>query len=160
MPRPNLDLFSKLPRFPDGRINYTNSAKAAVVSVIIKYKDNILLLKRSDKVGNYRGKWNVVAGYLDDETPIREKALAEVREETGITNKDISAVKIFSPITIKDNVLKKIFIAHISLIALKSRPKIKLDWEHTAFKWVKPQDVRKFDVVYGLDKLLRRILRN
>ena len=177
MLKPDLSEFSHLPRFPDGRINYTNSAKAATINCIIRYKRKILLLKRSDKVGNYKGKWSIVAGYLDDETPIRKKALGEVREETGITEKDISTVKLLPPITIKDKLLKKIFITYISLITLKSRkrsklrcaspnevrlwrPKIKLDWEHTEFKWVKLKDVSKFDTIPGLLLEIERTLTN
>ncbi len=158
MLKPDLSEFASLPRFPDGRINYTNSDKAAVVSIIVKYRDEILLLKRSNKVGNYKSKWNVVAGYLDSETPIREKVLQEVNEETGITEKDILSVKIFPPTIIKDTFLKKIFITHISLITLKSRPKIKLDWEHTEFKWVRLEDVSKFDTIPGLDKELKKVI--
>ena len=158
MVKPDLSQFAGLPRFPDGRINYTNSARAATINCIIRCKDQILLLKRSDKVGNYKGKWSVVAGYLDDETQVREKALGEVREETGITEKDISSVKIFPPIKIKDKLLKKIFITHISLIELKSKPKIRLDWEHTEFRWVKPEEVNTFDVIPGLDKELQKVI--
>ena len=176
MLRPDLSEFKNLPRFPDGRINYTNSRKAVVVSVIVKYQDEILLLKRSNKVGNYKGKWNVVAGYLDDETPIKEKVLGEVKEETGIDKNHISKIKMFKPITIKDKLLNKIFIAYVALIELKSRkrsklrcaspgearlwkPEIKLDWEHTEFKWVKPADITKFDVIPGLDKEMKIVLK-
>ena len=41
---------NKLPRFSDGRIDYSKSDTAPVITVFIKYEDQILLLKRSKKV--------------------------------------------------------------------------------------------------------------
>ena len=41
---------NKLPKFPDGRIDYSSSDIAPVITVFVKHKDKILLLKRSDKV--------------------------------------------------------------------------------------------------------------
>ena len=76
----------RLPKFSDGRIDYSNSNIAPVIIVFIKYKNKILLLKRSDKVRIYQGKWNTVAGYLDEIKPIQEKALEEIQEETKIDN--------------------------------------------------------------------------
>ena len=67
------ELAKKLPKFPDGRIDYSNSDTALVITVFIKNKDKILLLKRSSKVSTYQGKWNTVAGYIDEPKPIREK---------------------------------------------------------------------------------------
>jgi hypothetical protein len=58
-----LDEFSKiLPKFPDGRINYTTSQRCPVITCFVMYEGKILLLKRSDKVGTYKGFWNSVSG--------------------------------------------------------------------------------------------------
>ena len=54
----------KLPKFPDGRIDYHNSDTAPVVDVFVKYQGKILILKRSNEVSNYQGKWNCISGYL------------------------------------------------------------------------------------------------
>lgn len=62
-----------LPHFPDGRIDYSHASKAPVVIIFVKHKGKILLLKRSSKVRAYKGKWQVVAGYLDEVKPLREK---------------------------------------------------------------------------------------
>ncbi len=43
----------KLPKFPDGRIDYSGSDKAPVLTCFVKFGDKILLLKRSDKVRTY-----------------------------------------------------------------------------------------------------------
>ena len=39
-----------LPRFPDGRIDYSHANKAPVITVFVFSNDHMLLLKRSEKV--------------------------------------------------------------------------------------------------------------
>ena len=51
---------------------------------------------------------------------------------------------------------KKIWIVHPAKVELKKNPIIKLDWEHTEYKWIKPENIKKFDIVYNLDESLKR----
>ena len=44
------ELYVKLPKFEDGRIDYSNSSVAPVVTIFIKYKNKILLLKEAIKL--------------------------------------------------------------------------------------------------------------
>ncbi len=37
---------------------------------------------------------------------------------------------------------------------VKKKPIIKLDWEHTEYRWIKPQKMKDFDTVPGLEKSL------
>ena len=100
-------VLEKLPRFKDGRINYSNSNKAPVLMCFVKYKDEILILKRSDKVRVYKNKWNGVGGYLDDDKTVKEKALEEINEELGINKKDVLNIKTGEPYELNDKDVKK-----------------------------------------------------
>lgn len=80
-----LKRYNNLPRFSDGRIDYSKSKSAPVLTCFITFKGKILLLKRSNSVSTYKCKWNTVAGYIDEPKPLQEKILEEVLEETGIT---------------------------------------------------------------------------
>lgn len=148
----------KLPKFPDGRIDYSNSNTAPVITVFLKYKDKILLLKRSDKVLTYKGKWNTVAGYLDELKPIQEKISAEIKEELGIEEGNISSVLIGESYEFRDEKINKNWIVFPFLIELKNEPEIKLDWEHTKYKWIKPEKLENFDIVPHLNKSFKKIL--
>ncbi len=148
----------KLPKFPDGRINYTNSDKAPVLTCFVKFKDKILILKRSKKVRTYQGKWNVVAGYLDEPKPIRKKVLEELKEELGIKKNNIIKIKIGASYKFFDPNIKMTWLVYPILIELKKIPKIKIDWEHTEYKWIDPKDISKYDIVPKLDESLKRIL--
>jgi len=146
----------KLPRFPDGRIDYSSSNIAPVTTVFVKYEDRILLLKRSDKVGNYKGKWNSVSGYLDEIKPIRGKILEELREEIGIEEKDVASINLGKDYEFTDN--KKTWYVYPALAELKYKPKIELDWEHTEYRWIKPEEMKKFDTVPELETGLKNVL--
>ena len=148
----------KLPHFEDGRINYSDSNEAPVVTIFVKYKNEILLLKRSDKVRTYRGKWNTIAGYLDEVKPLKEKVLEELREEIGVIEKNILNIKYGGSYKLKDKKINKIWIVHPVLVELKDKPEIVLDWEHTEYKWIKPKDLNKYDTVVSLGETLNKVL--
>jgi len=141
-----------LPHFADGRINYSKSSKAAVVTVFIKYKDKILLLKRSDKVRTYKNKWNSVAGYLDELKSIDEKALEELKEEIGLNPKSVASLTTGKPFKMFDMKIRKTWFVHPVLVKVKNKPNIKLDWEHSNYRWINPKDLIKFDIVPNLSK--------
>lgn len=156
--RPLLEQFSSLPRFPDGRIDYTASDKALVLTCFVMHGDKILLLKRSDRVGSYRGKWNSVAGFVDELVPIENKILEELREELGILPDNIGDIRIGKIYEFLDEDLNKTWIIIPCLARLKREPEIKLDWEHTDFKWIDPDRIGDYDIVANLEESLRLAL--
>lgn len=148
----------KLPKFSDGRIDYSDSNIAPVITIFVKFKEKILLLKRSDKVRAYQNKWNTVAGYLDEVKPIRDKVLEEIKEELGFDENQISSIHFGEPYKFTDKKINKTWIIHPALAELKVKPEIKLDWEHTEFRWIKPEDLKNFDIVPKLEESLKRVL--
>lgn len=150
----------RLPKFPDGRIDYSNSNVAPVVTVFVKYKEKILLLKRSDKVRVYQGKWNTVAGYLDELRPIREKVLEEIKEELEIEKDNVLSIIFGEPYQFTDKEVNKTWIVCPVLVELKEKPNIKLNWEHTDYKWIKQDELRNFDIVPKLDESLSKLAPN
>jgi isopentenyldiphosphate isomerase len=152
------ELAAKLPRFPDGRIDYSNADMALVVTCFVKFRDQILLLKRSAKVRTYQGKWNTVAGYLDELKSVREKALQELHEELNISEEDILSLSVGEPFEFHDAGIGKTWRVHPVLAELKRQPEIKLDWENTEFRWISFDQIHLFDTVPRLEESLRRAL--
>ncbi len=148
----------RLPKFNDGRINYANAGKAPVINVFIECGGEILLLKRSDKVRAYQGKWNSLGGYLDEVKPLRQKVLEELQEELGITESMIQSIDFGEPFEFIDSDIKKTWIIHPALAHLKEKPHIKLDWEHTEYRWIKPEELINFETVSKLDQTLKKVL--
>jgi 8-oxo-dGTP pyrophosphatase MutT (NUDIX family) len=146
------ELDKALPHFPDGRINYHNTSFAPVVNIFLKYRGDILIVKRSRKVGNYKGKWNSISGYLDRPEPIEPKALGEVEEETGITKDRVKRVIRGEPYNLFDNEIKKVWLVCPFIVELNIKPDIKLDSESTEYRWIEPAELKEFDTVYGLER--------
>ncbi len=148
-------LAKKLPRFKDGRINYRSSKIAPVVTVFVSYRGKILLLKRSSKVLNYKGKWNTVAGYIDEYVHVRDKMLAELGEELGLSLNNITLLKIGNTFVLDDRKIGKKFVTHPGMAFVRKKPKVKLDVEHTEYRWIYPQALKNFDTVPKLSVSLR-----
>jgi len=55
-----------------------------VASTFVEYKGKILILKRSRKVGSYRGRWGVVSGHIEEGETEEETSLKELKEEIGL----------------------------------------------------------------------------
>ena len=147
-----------LPSFPDGRINYHGVREVPVVTIFVKFKDEILLLQRSQKVHYYAGKWNTVAGHLDTVITVREQAAKELSEEVGVTDDHIASVKMGVPFKYVDESIDKEWFIHPVLVVLKDKPSITLDWEHSRFVWIKPSEVSSYDIVEQVKESLDHVL--
>jgi len=145
-----------LPRFPDGRIDYTHSDLAPVVSVFVTFRGRLLLLKRSGEVTENKGKWSSVSGYLDRMEPIREKVIGELEEETGIGEGFIAEIIIGEPYETFDEETKKKWLICPFRVELNRKPEIRLDFEHTEYRWIRPEEIGDFDTIIDLEKSYSR----
>jgi len=146
------DFYNKLPKFADDRIDYTESSTAPVLDVVIKCKDEILILKRGDRVLHYKQRWNILTGFLDEIRPLKDKVLQELKEELGIES--VSNMKIKQHYEISDKEINKTWIIFPILVELNNKPKIELDWEHTEYKWIEPEQIDDYDAVPGVKQTI------
>jgi PncC family amidohydrolase len=126
-----------------------------VVTCFLEHGGKILILRRSGKVGTYRRSWAGVSGYL--ETNDIDQAYTEISEETDIYKKDLKLVKKGKPLEVIDNDLNRKWIVHPFLFHVKAPDKVKIDWEHTEAKWIKPSELKKYETVPGLGRALGRV---
>lgn len=148
------------PHFDDGRIDYSDVKEAAVVVMLVKYKDEILLLKRSDKVLSYKNMRNISGWYLDEVKPVNQKAFEELHEELGITVNDIKEFKVRKEYSYKDKDIDMLWHVCPCVIELNKKPEITLDWESTDYVWIKPNEVRNYDILPELDKNIDNLLKD
>jgi len=145
------EFYEELPKFPDGRINYSKADKAATTVVFLIHEDEILLLKRSEEVKHRQNKWGVVAGFLDELKPLIEKSFEEVEEETGVEKDMISSIEIGE--TYRFNQEETTFISHPMMMDLETKPEIEISWEHTEYKWVKINEAKEYLPGYAKKEL-------
>ncbi len=127
-----------------------------VVTCFLESDGKILLLRRSEQVGTYQGRWAGVSGYI--ETTADEQALTEIKEESNLSGEDIKLVKRGKPLTIKDEKLGVKWVVHSYLFHVNNRNKIKTDWEHKDTRWIDPKDIGKFETVPKLRETLDQVL--
>lgn len=138
------ELTRGLPRFGDGRINFTGVRKAPVLNVVVCFNDEILIVKRSQKVSAYKGLWNGISGFIDEPRSIEDFATQEVKEELSIIPNNI---KVALPYEVDDRKIDRVWIVYPVLAMLKNKPAIILDWEHTDFAWIKPKHLQDYEYV-------------
>ena len=138
------------------KTDYTNSKKAPVVACFVKHGDKFLLLKRSDKVLAYKNLWSSLAGFLDDSKSVREKAIEEITEEIGLKESDIVRLVEGPVYVFKDEAIGREWERHLVLVEV-SNSNITLNWEHTEYKWVTPEEISQYETTPGLAADLEKV---
>ena len=129
-----------------------------VVTCFLESDGEILILRRSEKVGSYQGKWAGVSGYI--ETTADEQALTEIAEETSLAQEDLTLIKSGDPLTIEDETLAVKWVVHPYLFCINDRNKIKIDWEHKELRWIKPAEIGNYQTVPKLRETLDRVYKS
>ena len=132
-----------------------NVNESAVVTCFLESKGKILILKRSEKVGTYEGKWAGVSGYI--ETTPDEQAFKEIKEETGLNKSDIKLVKRGKPFSFMDKELNRKWVVHPYLFYVKRLANININWEHLEMKWILPEELTNYPTVPNLKQALERV---
>ena len=128
-----------------------------VVTCFLEHDDKILILRRSSKVSTYQRSWASVSGYM--EMSDTEQAYTEISEETELYKNDLKLIKKGEPLEVIDKSLNRKWIVHPFFFHVKAPDKIKLDWEHTEMRWIKPKELAKFKTVPGLKEALAHVTK-
>ncbi len=126
-----------------------------VVTCFLESAGKILILRRSEQVSSYQGRWAGVSGYI--ETTADDQALLEIEEETGLHGEDLKLVKKGKPLLAKDEKLGVKWVVHPYLFHIKDRGKIKIDWEHKETRWIDPKEIDNYQTVPKLKETLDRV---
>jgi len=130
-----------------------------VVTVFLTHSDKLLVLKRSSKVGTYRGHWAGVSGYLESEDPLQQ-AYTEIAEEVGLSKQDVTLLKAGKPLEIVDNAQDRAWRVHPFLFSVHEPDKIRLDWENIAMRWILPAEIAGLQTVPALRETLARVIED
>ena len=115
-----------------------------VVTCFLEHGGKILILKRSGKVGTYRGKWGGIAGYVKaNETP-DQAARREIEEEVGIT--DVKLIKRGIPHRFPDPEVGIVWVVHPYRFGVDTH-EVQIDWEHVEHRWIHPQEIENYETV-------------
>lgn len=140
----------ELPHFPDGRIDYSEAETALVLGIVVVSESIVLLVKRSQEVSFYPGKWNWVSGFIDEAKPLGEFVEQELAEETGITAESIDDMYFAETIKQPDEDIGKTWLICPVVVTLTDQIEPLLDWEASEYAWVQPEQLARYDTVPGV----------
>jgi 8-oxo-dGTP diphosphatase len=129
-----------------------------VVTCFLESDGEILLLRRSERVGSYQGRWAGVSGYI--ETTADEQALVEIEEETSLFGEDLQLIRKGEPLSVEDEQFGVRWLVHPYLFHIKNREKIQIDWEHKEVRWIDPREIVNYQTVPMLEETLAKVLRD
>ncbi|MEF8814550.1 MAG: NUDIX domain-containing protein [Halovenus sp.] len=115
-----------------------------VVTAFLRNRGSVLVLRRSDDVGSYAGRWGGVAGHAegDPARAVRE----EIREETGLEADAVSLVRRGDSFAVTDTDLETRWVVHPFLFDVSTRD-VETNWETTAHEWVAPTELKRRETV-------------
>ena len=128
----------------------------SVATSFLTYQGKILILKRSAKVGSYQGAWAGVSGYVEENEQPLDTALKEVEEETGLKIGKEALLKIGEPLPAYDKEKDVLWLVHPFLFKASTN-RIRLDWEHETYAWIRPNEIKRFKTVPRLADALERV---
>ena len=129
-----------------------------IVTSFIKNDDLLLILKRSNKVKTMKGLWAGISGIIEKNEEPLQRAKIEIFEEVGLRDDQITLVKsaevmrVNSPQYINHEweIFPFLFESHNSTITL--------NWENSDFKWIKVEELKDYETVPSLQKVLFNLL--
>ena len=129
-----------------------------IVTSFIKDNDRFLLLKRSDKVKTMKGLWAGVSGIIEgDEKPLK-RAKIEIFEELGITEDKIKFLKSSLEMKINSPQYENHEWEIFPFLFEVKNPIIKLNWENSEYRWITKNEIKNYETVPSIEKVLFSLL--
>ena len=129
-----------------------------IITAFIINNNKILILKRSDKVRSMKGLWSGVSGIIENnEIPIN-RAKIEIFEEVGIKENKINLVKSIEKIKITSPQYENHEWEVFPFLFETKETEIKLNWENSKHKWINVNELKNYETVPSLDKILFDLL--
>ena len=127
-----------------------------VVPVVTAFLEDgqgrVLLVRRSEKVGSFRGAWSAISGYLERPSALTQ-AVTEVGEETGIDSSALRDPKEGRRVRARDG--SRVYVVHPFAFRVE-QPSVRLDWENTEARWVNPEELPQLPTVPKLAQAWER----
>ena len=129
-----------------------------IVTSFIKNNGKLLILKRSDKVKSMKGLWAGISGIIEkNEVPLK-RARIEIFEEVGITEDMIKLVRSAEEMRVNSPQYENHEWWIFPFLFEAENPIIKLNWENSSYKWINMEDLKNYNTVPSLQKVLFNLL--
>ena len=105
-----------------------------------------------------KGLWAGVSGIIENnEVPV-DRAKIEILEEVGINKEHITLIKSSNELTVESPQYKNHQWIIFPFLFQTEKIDIKLNWENSEFRWIDAQQLKNFNTVPNLEKVLLSLL--
>ncbi|AFS80458.1 NUDIX hydrolase [Candidatus Nitrosopumilus koreensis AR1] len=129
-----------------------------IVTSFIKNNEKLLILKRSEEVKTMKGLWAGVSGIIEKNEEPLKRAKIEIFEEVGITEDKITLIKSAEEMSVNSPQYQNHEWKIFPFLFEAKNPTIKLNWENSDFKWIKVDELKNYETVPSLQKVLFNLL--
>jgi translation initiation factor 2B subunit (eIF-2B alpha/beta/delta family)/ADP-ribose pyrophosphatase YjhB (NUDIX family) len=123
----------------------------------LEHEGRVALFRRSQAVGSYRGRWAGISGSVEPGLDPVDQVWKELAEETGLTRREVGPYFYGRPLPVEDPGLGRRWVVHPFLLAVREPERVRLDWEHTEMRWVRPEEIPAFETVPQLWATWQRV---
>ena len=129
-----------------------------IVTSFLLNQGKILILKRSETVKTMKNMWSGISGIIENDEEPLTRAKIEIFEEVGIKENEIKLLKIGNEIDIISPQYKNHQWHVFPFLFETNNLEIKINWENSDFKWINPVELKEFDIVPSLEKVVLSLL--
>ncbi|MCA9828130.1 MAG: NUDIX domain-containing protein [Nitrosopumilus sp.] len=129
-----------------------------IVTSFIRNNDKLLILKRSDKVKTMKGLWAGISGIIEKNEEPLQRAKIEIFEEVGIADDQITLVKSAKEMRVNSPQYLDHEWEIFPFLFESNNPTITLNWENSDFKWITIDELKEYETVPSLQKVLFNLL--
>ena len=132
--------------------------RTKIVTSFLSYNDKFLILKRSQKVKSMKELWAGISGIIENnELPIN-RAKIEIFEEVGIKQEYITLIKSSNEITVESPQYANHQWIIFPFFFKTDKNDIKLNRENSEFRWIDVNQLKEYNTVPSLEKILLTLL--
>ena len=129
-----------------------------IVTSFIQDEQKLLILRRSNQVKTMKGLWAGISGIIEkNEIPLT-RAKIEIYEETGISEDKIRLIKNAAKLRIHSPQYENHEWEIFPFLFEAKNPDIKLNWENSEYTWITIDELKNYNTVPSLEKVLQNLL--
>ncbi len=129
-----------------------------IVTSFIQDEQKLLILRRSNQVKTMKGLWAGISGIIEKNEPPLTRAKIEIYEETGISEDKIRLIKKAAKLRIHSPQYENHEWEIFPFLFEAKNPDIKLNWENSEYRWITIDELKNYNTVPSLEKVLQNLL--
>ena len=129
-----------------------------IVTSFIQDDQKLLILRRSNKVKTMKGLWAGISGIIEKNEPPLTRAKIEIYEEIGISEDKIRFIKAAKKLRINSPQYENHEWEIFPFLFEAKNPEIKLNWENSEYIWITIDELKNYNTVPSLEKVLQNLL--